>query len=265
VREIVLIAQDTGAWRGKGSVGDLAELLALLAERHPATWLRVMYLQPQGITDALLDVMKAYENICNYLDMPLQHADAALLKEMNRQGSGEQYLTLLARIRASLSDVSLRTTMIAGFPGETRAQAKASERFLAAAAFNYVGVFAYSQEDGTPAGARRDQVPLATRRARAQRLRDIADATGLKASAAQRSHILDVLVCGSDEEGLYGRSQGMAPDVDGVIHLTLAARVAPTAPITPTAPAARASPAPGDIVRARIVSTVLYDLYGEVL
>jgi ribosomal protein S12 methylthiotransferase len=246
VREIVLIAQDTGIWSDKGGDGtsgterdgtapspsspsNLAGLLGALAARFPATWFRVMYLQPQGITDELLAVMATHANICNYLDIPLQHASKRVLREMNRAGCGEEYLVLLARIRAALPDVTLRTTVIAGFPGETRADARELERFIEAAAFDYVGVFPYSQEDGTAAGKREDQVPLRTRRARAQRLRDLADAVGFARVAARVGTVEEVLVIERDEdedgdpgEGVYpllGRTQHQAPEVDGMVHL----------------------------------------------
>ncbi|MDR2108812.1 MAG: radical SAM protein [Coriobacteriales bacterium] len=292
VREIILIAQDTGLWQDRVAPGEgvwaastdggaaatatadagsgvvsatsgtaagagtaaktsvrLHNLLELLAERHPAVWLRLMYLQPQGVTDELLAVMAARPNICNYLDLPLQHADSGILEKMNRQGDAEQYLALLGRVRAVLPDVVLRTTMIAGFPGETSAQAKVSESFIEAAEFDYLGVFVYSREEGTPAGELPDQIPLRTRRARAQRLRDIADVLAVAAGEARVGSILPVLVCGTDEEGPYGRTQGMAPEVDGVVHLSFGSSL----------------PVPGDVVHVRITSVAHYDWYGEVL
>jgi ribosomal protein S12 methylthiotransferase len=351
VREIVLIAQDTGIWRepgvaaaaqavasGSGEAGllpvetggspvrpytssssssgagllpgepgaspstprDLPELLDALAASHPDTWFRLMYLQPQGVSDKLLNVMAKHANICDYLDIPLQHADAAVLKEMNRTGCGEDYLQMIERIRSILPNASLRTTMIAGFPGESRRQAASSERFLEQAGFAYVGVFTYSQEDGTPAGERSDQVPVRTRRARAQRLRDIADQAGAQAALAMVGTVQEVLVCGEDEEGAFGRTQAMAPDVDGIVHilgvslcekspirhpefaevlslpygkaqdqdLTQQARssVPDPAVTNPGAlPQADVPVAAGERVNVLITEAVLYDLYGEVV
>jgi ribosomal protein S12 methylthiotransferase len=244
VREIVLIAQDTGIWSANhpdaselATPSNLAGLLDALATRFSTTWFRVMYLQPQGITDELLAVMAAHANICNYLDIPLQHASKRVLKEMNRAGCGEEYLALLAHIRAALPDVTLRTTVIAGFPGETRADARELERFIADAAFDYVGVFPYSQEEGTAAGKREDQVPLRTRRARAQRLRDLADTVGFARVATRVGDVAEVLVIERDEDAdgdavegegegaqesaypLLGRTHYQAPEVDGMVHL----------------------------------------------
>ena len=257
VREIVLIAQDTGIWGqdlavgGSPPIANLADLLEFLAGRFADTWFRVMYLQPQGITDRLLDVMAAHDNICKYLDIPLQHASTRVLREMNRSGSGEEYLGLLARIREKLPDVALRTTVIAGFPGETKADAAELERFIKEAEFDYVGVFAYSQEDGTAAGERDDQVPLRTRRARAQRLRDLADAIGFGKVARRVGLVEEVLVLGYDEDAtedlypLLGRTKRQAPEVDGMIHLDRGGAK--------------------EVLSARMVEAYCYELDGKVL
>lgn len=254
VREIILIGQDTGIWgrdltapnrdiacpdNGSDPV-NLAQLLDSLARSHPKTWIRVMYLQPLGVTDELLDVMSKHENICKYLDIPLQHASKRILKEMNRTGSGPEFLGLLDRIRTALPGVSLRTTVIAGFPGETRADFKELKDFLTQARFDYVGVFSYSQEDGTKAGERSDQVPVRTRRARAQRLRDLVDQIGFELNELKIDSVCDVLICEREEDeladeldigesynadsvqsalGFIARTQGQAPDVDGMVHL----------------------------------------------
>jgi ribosomal protein S12 methylthiotransferase len=244
VREIILIAQDTGLWSQKTEPKNLAGLLDALAQRFPKTWFRIMYLQPQGITDELLATMAKHENICNYLDIPLQHASARVLKDMNRRGSGEEYLALLARIRQALPDVALRTTIIAGFPGETRAEAKELERFIEAAAFDYVGVFTYSLEDGTPAGLREDQIPLRTRKARAQRLRDLADSIGFARVASRIDTTDEVLITDLDEDSRsltpLGRTKRQAPEVDGMIHLE--------------------SGCIGEIVSATMIETYCYEL-----
>ena len=216
-RELVLIAQDTGLWH-EGQLG-LPDLLELLANRFADVWLRVMYLQPSAVSDRLLEIMAAHPNICNYLDIPLQHAASQVLKQMNRSGSGKEFLSLIARIRQTLDNVVLRTTLIAGFPGETRTEARELERFVEAAQFDYVGVFVYSAEAGTPAGERMDQVPLRTRRARAQRLRDLADTISLERWQQRVGQTVEVLVCEQEDGQPVGRSQAQAPEVDGIIRL----------------------------------------------
>ncbi len=278
VKEIVLIAQDTGIW-GRDLASpvilshkakdlflehsdgyNLATLLNELACKFPKTWFRVMYLQPQGITDKLLEVMANHDNICNYLDIPLQHASARIIKEMNRKGGGAEYLAMIKRIRAALPDAALRTSVIAGFPGESRSEAKELEDFIEQAAFDYVGVFIYSQEDNTVAGQRSDQVPMRTRKARAQRLRDLADRIGFEKAASQVDTVQDTLIVAIDEDQyleddnsnaeaqilpLLGRTKRQAPDVDGMIHLD--------------------SGSIGDIVSVRMVEAYCYDLDGEVV
>jgi len=216
-RELVLIAQDTGLWRDGGL--DLSDLLEQLAKRFPDVWLRVLYLQPSAISDRLLKTMLAYPNICRYLDIPLQHASARILKDMNRSGSSQEFLQLLQTIRSALPDVVLRTTVMTGFPGETRQESQELSRFIMEAGFDYVGVFAYSTEQGTIAGERTDQVPVRTRRARAQRLRDIADQIGFDKAEQSIGKQFEVLVT-EYEDGLpIGRTQGQAPEADGVVHL----------------------------------------------
>ena len=122
-REIMLIAQDTGRWGADLPDGrDLAWLVDTLAEAHPDTWFRIMYLQPEGATDELLSVMAARENVCSYLDIPLQHVSKPILRAMNRRGDAAAFRALIERIEAAVPDITLRTTLIAGFPGETDEQ-----------------------------------------------------------------------------------------------------------------------------------------------
>lgn len=221
VHEIVLIAQDTGRWGTDfDNPSSLSELLAFLAQRYESTWFRVMYIQPEGITDSLLEVVQAYPNICSYFDIPLQHIDAGLLKSMNRTGSEPEIRNLLAHIRKIVPDVTLRTTLIAGYPGETEEAFESLCEFIEENEFDYVGVFPYSQEEGTKAARLPDQIEEEERLDRAQRLRDIADNIGFSRVAQRVGKEYDVLVLGVEEDGqLFGRAQCQAPEVDGVIYL----------------------------------------------
>lgn len=220
-REVVLIAQDSGLWGLDLKPREtLASLLDRLASEFADTWFRVMYLQPSGMTDELLDVMAAHDNICNYFDIPLQHCDPDILRSMNRSGSREEIERAVERIRARIPDVALRTTLIVGYPGETDEQFEELCDFVEEAAFDYVGIFAYSAEDGTRAAELPDQVDEDTKQARLQELRDIADAVSAARIAERVGRKLDVLVLGSEEDGqLFGRAQCQAPDVDGVTYL----------------------------------------------
>ena len=243
VRELVLIAQDTGLWRdGEKSLPDLLEELARL---YPDVWLRIMYLQPTGVSERLLEVMKAHANICDYLDIPLQHASGQVLANMNRSSEGAEHLALLERIRGKLPDVTLRTTLIAGFPAETRAQARQTELFVQAARFDYTGVFVYSAEEGTPAAAMDGQVAMRTRRARAQRLRDMADAIGYQRAAEHIGIITEVLIVGYEDGVPVGRSRAQAPEADGIIYLD--------------------GGRPGQRVRAEVYDSFCYDWYARIV
>ena len=244
-REIVLIAQDTGRWGDDFETpSSLAELLESLARRFPQTWFRVMYIQPEGITDELIDVVAAHDNVCSYFDIPFQHCDRSLLKAMNRNGSGREFLDLIGRIRSQIPNVTLRTTLIAGFPGETDEQFEDLCDFVEEAELDYVGVFAYSREEGTRAYKLEGQIDEDEKLFRAQQLRDRADAVSSTVVARRIGRSLDVLVCGQEEDGQrFGRAQCQAPDVDGVTYVP--------------------SGEPGDIVSVTIDDTLLYEMEGE--
>lgn len=220
-KEIVLIAQDTGIWGLDLDPKDnLASLMDRLAGEFPNTWFRVMYLEPAGITDELLSVMKSHSNICNYLDIPLQHVDPDILKSMNRQGSRQEFEHLLDHIRSTIPDITLRTTLIVGYPGETDEQFEELCDFVSESEFDYVGVFSYSREEGTPAALLPDQIDEEIKQDRLQEIRDIADAVSSQRIARRVGMNTDVLVLGREEDGqLFGRCQCQAPDVDGVTYL----------------------------------------------
>ncbi len=246
-REIVLIGQDISAWgRDLDRSLGLPEVLQAVATLEGDFRVRLMYVQPDGVTPELLATIAAHDKVCRYLDMPLQHASRDVLRRMGRAGDAASFLRLLERIRAALPGVSLRTTVMAGFPGETRADARILENFLRDAAFDYVGVFAFSPEEGTTAAAMPAPVPKRTRLARAQRLRDIADTVGLERAATHLGETLRVLIEPSDEPGVsVGRSCGQAPEIDGEVVFS-------------------AELAPGAFVMARIIDSIGYDLVGEV-
>lgn len=244
-REIDLIAQDTGRW-GQDLPGDrdLAWLVNELSEAFPDTWFRVMYLQPEGVTDALLSVMATRDNVCPYLDIPLQHVSAPLLRAMNRAGSAEKFHELIERIRAAVPDITLRTTLIAGFPGETDEQFEALCDFVAEEPFDYVGVFPYSREEGTAAFDLPGQLDEEEKAERAQVLRDAADACCVPRIAERIGRVMPVLVEGCEEDGQrYGRAQCQAPEVDGVTFVS--------------------EGEPGDVVEVVIADTLLYEMEGE--
>ena len=220
-KEIVLIAQDSGIWGlDLKPRENLASLLKRLAEAYPDTWFRVMYLQPAGMTDELLEVMATHKNIFRYFDIPLQHCDSDIIRSMNRSGSREEYEQMVARIRKRIPDITLRTTLIVGYPGETEEQFEDLCDFVEENEFDYVGIFAYSPEDGTPAAQMPNQIDEDTKQARLQELRDIADSVSSHVVSERVGKEMEVLVLGQEEDGqVFGRAQCQAPDVDGVTYL----------------------------------------------
>ncbi|HEY3318690.1 MAG TPA: 30S ribosomal protein S12 methylthiotransferase RimO [Coriobacteriia bacterium] len=247
VKELVLVGQDISSYGrdlGEGSPS-LAEVVRALARTEGLEWLRLMYVQPDGITPELLEVMAEEAAVCHYLDVPLQHASRQVLHAMARPGSGDEFLRLLGVVRSWLPDVALRTTLIAGFPGETDTDVEVLEDFLLLARFDYAGVFEYSREEGTRAADLPGQVPAEAKRLRAQRLRDAADSVGFEKAAAHTGETLEVLALGLEDGEPFGRTRGQAPEVDGVVYLD-------------------AEAPEGAVVRARIVDSAGYDLVGEV-
>jgi len=246
-RELILIGQDISSWgHDLPDTPALADLVRTLSGVEGLAWLRLMYVQPDEITPDLLAAMTASPVVCRYLDMPLQHASREVLRRMGRRGNAPEYLRLIGAIRDLVPGVALRTTLISGFPGETREDSKKLLDFVRDARLDYAGVFPYSAEEGTPAAEMPDQVSNRTRIARAQRLRDTADAIGTERVADLVGRTLEVLVEGVDEDGrTFGRHRGQAPEIDGFVFLDRECAL-------------------GDIVSAEMVDTLGYDLIGEV-
>lgn len=221
VRELLLISQDTTFFGvDKGQRGALAELLRRLNAVDGLSWIRLLYLYPTTITDDVLEAMADCDKVCKYIDLPLQHASADVLRRMRRPGNRDAYDKLLARIRRMVPGVTLRTTFIVGFPGETEADVEALLDFVKATEFDHVGVFTYSHEEGTRAFDMEDDVPAAekaARRDRVMRLQKQIVATRLKARRGER---VRVMVDGPSPESdlvVVGRLEGQAPDIDAMV------------------------------------------------
>lgn len=245
-KEIVLIGQDTGIW-GQDLEGDqdIAWLLEQLAQKLPAVRFRLMYTEPEGVTERLLAVMAAHPNICPYLDIPLQHVNPRILSAMHRKGSAEGFRRLIERVHEVLPDVTLRTTLMTGFPGETEEDFEELLSFVEEGLFHYVGVFAYSPEEGTRAAELPDQVPEEVKQMRARELRDLADSVSSSLISQRVGSTQEVLVEGAEEDGqLFGRAACQAPEVDGITFLDRGAV--------------------GDVLSVCISDTLLYDMEGEV-
>lgn len=222
-KELILIAQDTTRYGldlyGKYSLAELMRRLCRIEKLH---WLRVLYCYPDAITDELLDVMAEEEKIVKYIDLPLQHASGKVLKAMNRRGDKESLLALVKKIRAKMPDVTLRTTMITGFPGETEEDFTELAEFVKEAQFERLGCFTYSQEEDTIAGEMEDQIDEDVKQHRAELIYEsqmlIMERLGEKHVGAE----IEVLTEGFDRyaECWFGRSKMDAPDTDGKVFFT---------------------------------------------
>ena len=224
VKELLLISQDTTFYGvDRQARGALARLLRELNAVDGIEWIRLLYLYPTTIDEDTLAAMAECEKICKYIDLPLQHASNAVLKRMKRPGSHQSYDRLLSRIRARVPDVALRTTFIVGFPGETDADVDGLCGFVGDHAFDHVGVFTYSHEEGTPAYQLADDVPARTkgaRRARVMALQKRLVQTRQRGRIGQRARVLVDGPSADHDLVLKARLATQAPDIDASVFLT---------------------------------------------
>jgi ribosomal protein S12 methylthiotransferase len=223
VREITLIGQDTTCYgEDLGLKDGLAQLLDSLAQIPDLRWLRFLYAYPNRITGRLLETIASHDNICNYLDLPLQHASPAVLKRMKRGGSPEIFLKTLEKVRATIPGVALRTSFIVGFPGESADDLAILEDFVKEAKFDWLGVFNYSDEEGSGAFSLDCKVPKRTIEARKRKLMKLQQSISKRAKQQWVGRELVVLAEGeSDETPLLweGRTQFHAPEIDGKLYI----------------------------------------------
>lgn len=251
VTEIILIAQDItdfGADRDDGAT--LEKLLKELVKIDKIVWIRLLYAYPDGVSDELIELIATEDKICNYLDLPLQHIDDDLLTAMNRHLNEEQTRQLVKKLRQRIPDLTLRTSFIVGFPGETREQFNKLLEFVQEGYFERVGVFRYSKEEGTIAAKLPDQIPARMKTSRLNRLMKAQARVSFNKNRALLGRTEQVLVEGySDETDLLlkGRSVRQAPDIDGQYLIT-----AGTADV-------------GEYVQLKITDSSEYDLIGEII
>ena len=247
VREITYIAQDTTRFGDDLPQGNLATLLRDTARLEGVHWVRALYCYPTRVDDALLDALCGDEKICAYLDLPLQHIDGRILRRMNRKGSPEEIRALIGRARSR--GITLRTTMIVGFPGETEDDFRRLLDFVAEMRFDRLGAFVYSAEEGTPAAQMEDQVPQEVAQERLDRLMTLQQGISLSLNRARVGSVCEALLEGRDESGRWlARTRQEAPEGDGRVILT-----------------PDASHRAGEFVKARITGADTYDLTGEIL
>ena len=223
VREITLIGQDTTCYgEDLGMKDGLAELLDRLAGIPGLVWLRFLYAYPNKITGKLLETMARHENICKYLDVPLQHASGPVLKSMKRGANAEIFLKTIAKVRAAVPGIALRTSFIVGFPGETEEDFQVLREFVREARFDWLGVFGYSDEEGSRAFGLEGKVPARTIERRKRELMKLQQGISKKAKSAWVGREVEVLVEGESEETPLlweGRTQLHAPEIDGTVYI----------------------------------------------
>jgi ribosomal protein S12 methylthiotransferase len=252
VRELILISQDTTFYGvDRRERGALARLLRRLDRVDGIEWIRLLYLYPTTIDRTVLDAIAECDKVCRYIDLPLQHASDAVLKRMKRPGTRRGYERLLDEIRRILPGVTLRTTFIVGFPGETPQDFAELASFVRSVEFDHLGVFTYSHEEGTSAFTLADDVPARVKQRRREQLLGLQKGLVARAQRRRIGERVQVMVDGPSEEHelvLTGRLGGQAPDIDSSVYLT------------DCDPAAYR---PGDLVDARIVGAKGYDLVAQ--
>jgi ribosomal protein S12 methylthiotransferase len=223
VREITLIGQDTTCYGEDLALKDgLATLLDRLARIPGLVWLRFLYAYPNRITGRLLETIAKHDNICSYLDVPLQHASAPVLKTMKRGAGADIFLKMIEKVRATVPNVALRTSFIVGFPGETDADFEALCDFVVEAKFDWLGVFAYSDEEGSRAFDLAKKVPKRVIEQRRRALMKLQKGLSRQAKRALVGRTFDVLVEGESAETPLlweGRTQYHAPEIDGTVYV----------------------------------------------
>lgn len=224
VKELIVVAQDTTRY-GEDLPGGkllLADLLKELNKIESLKWIRVMYCYPNNFTDELIETFASLDKVCKYVDLPLQHASNRLLASMNRYDTREEVETLLVKLRKRIPGIVIRTTFIVGFPGETDADFEELKEFVEQQRFENAGVFAYSQEEGTVAGAMPNQIPDEIKQERYHELMALQAQISEEIHKDTEGQSLEVLVEGIEEDGSglhYGRSYREAPDIDGLVFI----------------------------------------------
>lgn len=250
VRELVIIAQDTTRY-GIDLYGEykLPELLKKLCEIEELKWIRVLYCYPERVTDELLDVIANEEKIVKYMDLPIQHCDGEILKKMNRRGDEASLRALIKKIREKIPGITLRTTLITGFPGETEEQFGRLAEFVNDIKFDRLGCFAFSPEEGTPAHDMEGQLDEEVKDRRAEVIMDQQMLIAVKKNKALVGETIEIVIEGFDRYGdcYFGRSAADAPEIDGKIFFTSGGK----------------RQVPGKFVKVKITDMLDYDLIGE--
>lgn len=250
-RELILIAQDTTRY-GQDLYGTYAldKLLKEVCRIDEVEWVRVLYMYPTRVTDELIRVIASEPKVCKYVDLPLQHVDDELLKLMNRHGGHKDARQTIDRLRQAVPDITIRSTFIVGFPGETEAKFQSLVDFLEEARLDRVGVFTYSPQSGTPASRFSGRVKQSVKERRMQEAMEVQRMISREKNLSKIGRIMKVLIEGRAEESelvTIGRSQAEAPEIDGLIYI------------------GNVHPEPGEFRFVKITDAGDYDLVGEIV
>ncbi|HBG21290.1 MAG TPA: 30S ribosomal protein S12 methylthiotransferase RimO [Desulfobulbaceae bacterium] len=251
VKELSLIAQDITAYgRDRGDNSSLEDLLGRLLSETTIPWLRLLYLYPTGVSDALLNLMAENRRIVPYLDIPMQHVNDKMLRLMNRRYTAESLYRLVEKVRSIVPDIALRTTFLVGFPGETEQDFLEIESFLQKTRIDHVGVFPYANEEGAPSESFAGQLPDPEKVRRQEHLLAVQRELSMEIQKKYIGRVEPVLIEGLSSETdllLEGRTRYQAPEVDGCTYINDGVA------------------SPGDIVAVRITETQVYDVIGEIV
>lgn len=251
VKELILVAQETTLY-GKDIYGDktLPTLLKELCKISGLRWIRILYCYPEEITDDLIQVIKEEDKICNYLDLPIQHASDAILKRMGRRTSKEQLVQIISKLRKEIPDIAIRTTLITGFPGETEAQHEELMEFVDEMEFDRLGVFTYSPEEDTPAAMMPEQLEETVKEDRQADLMELQQEIAFEKAENMIGREVLVMIEGkvADENAYVGRTYMDAPNVDGLIFVETNEELMS-----------------GDFAKVRVTGALEYDLIGEII
>ena len=249
VKELILVAQETTLY-GKDLYGEksLHRPLRELCKISGIRWIRILYCYPEEIDENLIQVMKEEKKICHYLDLPIQHANDDILKRMGRRTSKRQLEEIIGRLRREIPDIALRTTLITGFPGETKEQHEELMEFVDEMEFDRLGVFTYSPEEDTPAADMPDQVPEEVKEERQAEIMELQQEIVFDQAEAMIGREVLVMIEGkvADENAYVGRTYKDAPNVDGLIFINTEAELMS-----------------GDFAKVKVTGALEYDLIGE--
>ena len=249
-KEIIVIAQDITRY-GQDLDGNvtLMTLLSRLSEINGLEWIRLMYLNPMRVSEKFIDFVAENKKILPYFDIPVQHINTELLKRMHREADSEKIKSVFAYVKNRIPEASLRTTFITGFPGETDEQFRELLEFVKTAHIDNLGVFTYSEEEGTPAALMPDKVPYDVAKKRADKIMTLQKKLVASSLRAKRGQILSVIIEGQNKNGkYYGRSYREAPDIDGIVIVNSDKKLDT-----------------GDIVNIKITHTYDYDSEGDLI